>query len=300
MGDFMLTAITGMAPQARTIAFPRGRVALRAMPASAGVEIVTDTAYSWHGLKRGLTPFAVIQHTLSGEGRLDFEGRLQPMRAGETMLVSIPHAHRYYFPGREPWHFFYLVVSGQEALRLVAEVIAAQGPVLRLGPRALERLAGVALALLAGEAEAPGEASALAYRAVTALVDDVLASGPISEAGDRPDWLRRVDAHIEAHLSDVIGVERLADIAGMSRAHFVRQFTRHAGVPPSDYVFRSRMARAARLLQSTQLSIIEVALSCGFADPNYFAKAFRRAFEVSPSEFRRSGLFTSPEAPRLR
>jgi AraC-like DNA-binding protein len=53
------------------------------------------------------------------------------------------------------------------------------------------------------------------------------------------------------------------------------------------------MARAARLLQSTELTVIEIALSLGFADPNYFAKAFRRAFDVSPSEFRQSGLFTA-------
>ena len=80
--------------------------------------------------------------------------------------------------------------------------------------------------------------------------------------------------------------------AGLSRAHFVRQFSRIAGASPSEYVFRTRMARAARLLQSSPLTVLEIALSLGFADPNYFAKAFRRAFAVSPTEFKRSGLFT--------
>jgi AraC-like DNA-binding protein len=108
-----------------------------------------------------------------------------------------------------------------------------------------------------------------------------------------PNWLRRVTTEIEAHPAGSLTVDRLADVAGLSRAHFVRQFSRLAGAPPSEYVFRTRMARAARLLQSTQLTVLEIALSLGFTDPNYFAKAFRRAFDVSPSEFRQSGLFTA-------
>lgn len=281
------------------IALPRGRVVLRTMPASCGIEEVTSADYSWNGLKRGLTPFAVIQHTLAGQGQLDYEGRRYPLAAGDTMLVGIPHGHKYFYAGGAPWRFFFLVVSGQEALRLLGEVRQAAGPVLRLSAPALERLAANVLALLDADSPAPGAASALAYAAVTTLVDDVLSVGGGAGEAQRPDWLRRVEAHIERQLQGPLSVDRLAPLAGMSRAHFVRQFARHAGIAPSEFVFRTRMARAARLLQSSGLTILEIAQACGYPDPNYFAKAFRRAFDVSPSEFRRSGLFTSPEPPRV-
>jgi AraC-like DNA-binding protein len=276
-----------------TIAFPRGRLPLRAMPASAGVERVESPSYSWDGLKRGLTPFAVIQHTLAGAGRLDHEGRRFTLGPGDTMVVTIPHAHRYFLPPGGDWTFFYLVVSGQEALRLAGAVTAIAGPVLRPGSRAVDRLADCVGQLLDGAIDTPGEASALAYRALMALVDDISAA-PDGGAEARPAWLLRVTGHVEAHPGDRLTVERLAGLAGLSRAHFVRQFTRLAGTSPADYVFRARMARAARLLQASQLSIAEIARSLGFADPNYFAKAFRRAFEVSPTEFRQSGLFAGP------
>lgn len=293
MGDFMLSELLKLPQQTTTVAFPRGRLALHAMPASCGIEQIDSPTYSWSGLRRGLTPFAVIQHTVAGNGMLAYEGRPISVGPGDTMLVAIPHDHRYFLPPGGSWSFFYMVLTGQEALRLCSEVLAATGPVFRLSPRALDRLAGCLLAVLKGDADTPGEASALAYRAATALVDDLSSAAPALGEDSPPSWLVRVTSHIEAHPSDILTVDQLAGIAGLSRAHFVRQFARLAGVPPSEYVFRTRMARAARLLQSSNLTVLDIALSLGFADPNYFAKAFRRAFDVSPTEFRRSGLFTA-------
>jgi AraC-like DNA-binding protein len=293
MGNFMLSQLLDLPLQSRTVAFPRGRLALHAMPASGGIETVfAEQGYSWHGLKRGLTPFVVLQHTIAGEGMLTWAGRTQPLRAGDTLLVTIPHDHRYFLPSGGQWSFFYLVLSGQEVMRLAAEVIAANGPILRLSAGALDELAACLLALLRDAARTPGQASVIAYRAAMALVDD-LSSAAIAASGQpQPGWLVRVLAHVEAHLGATLTVPRLAELSGLSHAHFVRQFTRLAGSPPSEYVFQTRMARAARLLQSSGLTVIEIALSLGFADPNYFTKAFRRAFAVSPTEFRRSGLFT--------
>src|SRR6185312_4327332 len=260
----MLSRLAALPPQITTVAFPRGRLPLHAMPASGGIEQVSGASYSWSGLRRGLTPFAVIQHTLSGEGILDYEGRRLAVPAGETMLVTIPHDHRYSVPAGGTWRFFYLVLTGQEALRLIGEVIASAGPVLHLSPRALDRLAAALLALLSGEATTPGEASAVAYGATMALVDDLSVS---MQPGDvlQPAWFLRVGAHVERHLGDALTVDRLAVVAGLSRAHFVRQFTRLAGASPAEYVFRTRMARAARLLQSTRLSVLEIAGVLGFS-----------------------------------
>lgn len=53
------------------------------------------------------------------------------------------------------------------------------------------------------------------------------------------------------------------------------------------------MKRAAHLLEVTDLSIKAVALSVGIGDPNYFSKLFRRAFTLSPSEFRLSGFYVN-------
>jgi transcriptional regulator GlxA family with amidase domain len=65
-------------------------------------------------------------------------------------------------------------------------------------------------------------------------------------------------------------------------------------VPPAEFVLRERLRRAARLLASHALPVKEVSALCGFADPNYFAKAFRRLFGTSPTAFRIRGAQAMP------
>ena len=100
-GDFVLAAMRARGPGRAAISFARSRDRLHVMPTSAGYEIATDSSYRWNGLERGRTPFAVVQHTLSGAGRLAYERHFRRVGAGETMLVVIPHRHQYWIEDGE-------------------------------------------------------------------------------------------------------------------------------------------------------------------------------------------------------
>jgi len=173
-------------------------------------------------------------------------------------------------------------------LHLSDAIIDALGPVIRPTHDAVDQLAGICLELLDGQTLSAGRTSWLAYGAVTTLFDQISIG---TEDTHVPDWLTRVTAHVVANLDRPLPIADLADIAGMSRAHFVRSFTRLSGAPPAAFVFAERMRRAARLLQGTDLTVADIARRAGYSEPNYFAKAFRRAFDVSPSEFRASGMY---------
>ena len=80
----------------RTISLPRGRQRLHAMPTSTGYEVREDEIYDWDGRKRGQTPFTVLQHTISGTGQLRYENRNYRLQANDTLLVLVPHNHRYW------------------------------------------------------------------------------------------------------------------------------------------------------------------------------------------------------------
>ena len=117
---------------------------------------------------------------------------------------------------------------------------------------------------------------------------------------EHPAPIRRAEAHIDKDLSADLRVDRLARIAGLSRAHFVRLFGSSVGVAPSIYVAQRRIEQAERLLLATDATIEAIAHSCGFADGNYFAKAFRRANGTTPTEFRSARLrrLSRPEPGR--
>ena len=92
---------------------------------------------------------------------------------------------------------------------------------------------------------------------------------------------------IDAYAHRAIDLATVAERAGLSAFHFLRLFTSVIGVSPHQYLVRSRLRHAARLLADDERAVTDVALDVGFADLSNFIRTFRRAAGVSPSAFRR-------------
>lgn len=259
------------------------------MLTGAGREIQNAPDYDWHGMHRGRADFALLQHTFRGRGRLVYEGRGRFVEAGQTMLLFSPHDNRYHAIEGESWDFFWVGMTGIEVLRLWRRAIDRLGPVADLSDDVLTTAAIACHALLDGEVRGAGHASALAYSIAAMLTDD--AYPPTDHPRSRPPDIQRAIDHLRDHLDRPVAVEELADVAGYSRWHFSRRFTYIEGIPPSEFIARQRMKAAAALLQSSNDPIKTIAYRCGYEDPNYFAKVFRRCFRVSPSDFRESRMF---------
>ncbi|MEY9723307.1 AraC-like DNA-binding protein [Sinorhizobium fredii] len=294
MGDSVLQQLIDQGPVMRTVSLPRGRQSLHTMPTSTGYEIRTDGGYDWDGRKRGQTPFTVLQHTIGGAGNLRYEHRTYRLREGDTLLLLVPHNHRYWLEEDGRWEFFWISMNGEEALRIHRAILAVTGPVLKLQPETIEHLADCSRRLITGD-ETPGCASAIAYEAAMALYDDVFGSHPVISEEYRK--MQHVIDHILANLEKPLPVEELARVSGLSRAHFSRVFAASEGMPPAEFVLQKRLQRAVKLLTKTaDLPVKEVAILSGFDDPNYFAKVFRRVFGASPTEFRTTGMYASVPA----
>ncbi|KAA0695450.1 AraC family transcriptional regulator [Neorhizobium sp. P12A] len=286
----MLQDLIANGPTMRTVSLPRGRHRLHAMPTSAGYEIRQDETYDWDGRKRGQTPFTVLQHTISGTGRLRYEGRNHRLGAGDTLLVLVPHNHRYWLGKDERWEYFWISMNGEEALRVHRSILAVAGPVLKLQQPTIDHLADCSLRLVKG-ANSPGSASAIAYEAAMALYDDIFGSHAFIQ---EQSAMQPVIDHINANLDKPLPVGELADILGLSRAHFSRRFGESEGLPPAEFVLQLRLERAAKLLTNTAfLPVKEVAILCGFEDANYFSKVFRRVYGINPTEFRTTGMYAA-------
>lgn len=105
-----------------------------------------------------------------------------------------------------------------------------------------------------------------------------------------PFRLNRVLDYIEAHLADKISIKDLADVAGMSMFHFSRVFKKSVNQSPYQYVRSRRLLRAQRLMESERHSLIDISLSCGFANQAHFTSAFVRETGMPPGRFRRTLL----------
>jgi AraC-like DNA-binding protein len=93
---------------------------------------------------------------------------------------------------------------------------------------------------------------------------------------------------IDAHSHQPIELEDAADQAGLSPFHFLRLFSSVLGVSPHQYLLRSRLRHAARLLADDERPVTDVAFDVGFGDLSNFVRTFHRAAGVSPLRFRQA------------
>src|SRR5690349_22998979 len=83
-----------------------------------------------------------------------------------------------------------------------------------------------------------------------------------------------------------LGVDDLARAAGLSRAHFSREFRRAFGVSPHAYLLTRRLERAAALLRMTDRSVADICFSVGLQSVGSFTTSFKRSYGQSPTVYR--------------
>jgi AraC-like DNA-binding protein len=90
----------------------------------------------------------------------------------------------------------------------------------------------------------------------------------------------------DARYFEPLSVDDLAATAGLSRAHFSREFRRTFGESPHAYLLTRRLERAAALLRTTDRSVADVCLSVGLQSIGSFTTSFTRTFGRSPTAYR--------------
>ena len=98
--------------------------------------------------------------------------------------------------------------------------------------------------------------------------------------------LQRAKDLADARYFDPLGVDDLAQAAGLSRAHFSREFRRAFGEPPHAYLLTRRLERAAALLRDTDRSVADVCFSVGLRSVGSFTTSFTRTYGASPAAYR--------------
>ncbi len=105
--------------------------------------------------------------------------------------------------------------------------------------------------------------------------------------------LQQAIEYINAYLDQDLKLAELADVAGVSQYYFVRLFKQSMGISPRQYLIRQRVERAKQLLKQRELSIVDIALQCGFANQAHFTKGFRKLTNITPKAYREGmGMFS--------
>lgn len=122
-------------------------------------------------------------------------------------------------------------------------------------------------------------------------------SPPPRAPGDVLVHLRRARDHIDRRYAEPLDLGTLAQVAGLSKFHFLRLFKATYHRTPGAYLSERRVERAQDLLRATNLTITEVCHAVGFTSLGSFSSRFRELVGESPSEFQ--ARYAASGAPRI-
>ena len=106
--------------------------------------------------------------------------------------------------------------------------------------------------------------------------------------------VRHPKLKMEANIEDPISPSTLASEVGMSTRQLERLFRRYLNRSPKRYYMELRLQKARNLLMQTDMSVINVALACGFSSPSHFSKCYRSHYDTTPYRERGSHAAKAP------
>jgi AraC-like DNA-binding protein len=258
-----------------------------------GWENTISVDYNWDGLNRGEQSSFLFQYTLTGRGMIHVDNQTYPLLPGKAFMVWIPSNHRYYFPAdSDHWEYMFIILRGERLSPIIQGLIAKLG---HLADFPIDSPTIRALKMIFEQAKlrqiTDGYLNSLyAYQFITELQRSTTFENSSSEI---PESILKAVHFIGLHYEQLINLDEIAEIAGLSKYHFLRQFNRFMGLTPLEYLNKLRIEKAAVLLRTTEQTLDEVALNVGFANGNYLSKVFRHWVGMSPGKYRNEqGLAT--------
>lgn len=238
--------------------------------------------YVWGPGKR---PYYCLSHIQSGTAEYVYDGISYRVGPGD-IFVAFPDGMQYVYTEDAAWEYRWVGFTGSEAAALLHKMgFSETCPVLHIAQsRETEELFSRIYSLRGSRLSDSMAMTGALYILFSALYKYLDCDHDI-----QPDILQRALDYIENHWQEQMEITDICRAVNVSRSWLYRQFMLNVGESPIQYVMHERLNHACYYLRNSALSVGETAAACGFSDPLYFSRLFRRQFGMAPSEYRSRG-----------
>lgn len=202
---------------------------------------------------------------------------------GYALLLDCHLLHSYKANGK--CSFVYLHFNGAHSKEIYAVIESTLGNVLRLShiDPVHENIGEIMNCMATGRRISSTHASTLIYE----ILMHLMAADPVESEGSTGNpFMDQALDYIHNHLSSRISVQEIAESIGYSESYFSHKFLEATGSTPYQFVLKCRIERAQLLLQTTSLSIQEIATQTGFNSVANFSHSFKKSVGSTPHQFR--------------
>lgn len=227
----------------------------------------------------------LLIYCTEGRAFLNVKGEPFTMAAGDLLLLPAGSSHRYTADPENPWTIHWVHYTGPLANEFHKYMgFNGSTPIRHLGrqPRLLVDFNGLLSVRQTGF-----RARGLIHAANR--LRQLLAAVPISfdeTSREQKTELDTINNYMHEHLDERITLEQLADLAGLSPAHFATRYREQTGTSPIQHFLHLKVERACQMLDATSLSFTEISHRLGYDDAYYFSRLFKKVMGQSPMDYR--------------
>ena len=222
--------------------------------------------------------YTSIEFIEDGSGILTIRGEEHHLGKGDAFILPEGIDHKIVCDDIHPWRVLFLDCTGDLPRRLAE----AYG----LGDRCVFPGVSIAQPLRNLLNHVGDDADVQARTGLTIHEIYALIHAAVKRPSGWPDIVVKAKAFIDANLESTFRLSDVAAHVSCSEAHLSRQFRRHVGTPPGDYLLSRRMDLAKALLDATREPIKTIAERLGYRDGFAFSHAFKAATGLSPKAWR--------------
>lgn len=244
-----------------------------------------------HSYGPAVRPNYLLHYILDGSGIYRVEDQEFLLRKGEGFLIEPNRQTFYQADGEDPWTYLWIGFDGAKCGSCLRSLGLGGG---RLTFRCedggeLLKLVEAMLAYNRSDAEADFMLQSLLCRFFARLAKGI-AWEPERRMSKRERenlYIHQAMEYIRNNYANGITVADIAGYVALNRSYLFTLFRRVLGVSPQECLTQFRLTRAKEQLTLTDASVANIALSCGYQDPQVFSKAFKRQFGVTPVKYRK-------------
>ena len=233
---------------------------------------------------------AELFYVVSGQGSFSIDGETYPVSKDDLVIINPFVEHTETSLKSQPLEYIVLGVDGLELL--VGDSENRNFYISHMHTRNSAMQTYLRDMLQEIESQAPGYET-ICQNFLEILIIRVMRSSDYSarlvptqtHASKESATVRR---YIDGHFKEPLTLDLLADLVHINKYHMAHSFTRDYGISPINYLLSLRLQESRTLLQSTNLSMTQIARIIGFSSPCYFSQIFKKSLGISPSAYRSS------------